>query len=87
MEEQNNMVVPFSNGTDASYWHEDNCEQCEKYEMESETEEEAGCKLAYNIDLGFIAGEIPMWVAERIGCVVCESNPKYVRLTRCKENI
>jgi len=61
------MVVPFSNGTEAGYWHERNCEQCSKYEMESESEEEAGCKLAFNIDLGFMAGGIPLWVAERIG--------------------
>lgn len=80
------MVVPFSNGTDAMRWHESNCEKCGKYEMESELEEEAGCKMAYHIDFGFCAGEIPLWVAKRIGCII-HDNSKYITLTNCGAKI
>ena len=76
------IVVPFSNGTEAGVWHERNCEQCARYEMESESEEEAKCKMAFHIDLGFMAGEIPMWVAKRIGCIT-HGDSKYIKLSNC----
>lgn len=61
-------VVPFSNGTDAMIYSEMNCKNCIKYESESTTEEEAKCKLAFHLDLGYIKGDIPLWVAKEIGC-------------------
>ena len=60
-------VRPFSNTTESEWWKERNCYQCSKYEMESESEEEAGCPLAWNIDIGFLDGTMPLWAAEEIG--------------------
>lgn len=60
-------VTPFSNGTEAQSWHECNCDKCIKYENQSESEEEAKCKLAYHVDMGFVLGTIPLWVAKDIG--------------------
>ncbi len=62
------MVKPFSNGTEAMIWHEQNCDQCKLYENQSTDENEAGCKLAFNIDVGFISGEIRLEIAKEIGC-------------------
>ncbi|RHJ83519.1 hypothetical protein [Parabacteroides sp. AM08-6] len=54
-------VTPFSNGTEAECWHERNCDKCIKYENKSD------CELAYHLDMGFILGTIPLWVAKEIG--------------------
>ena len=67
-------VIPFSNATDAERWKDKNCYQCDNYESETTCEEEAGCKLAFYIDLGFIEGTIPLWAARDIGC---EYDPLY----------
>lgn len=61
-------VIPFSNGTSAMIWQEHNCFKCIKYEGDRKSEDEAKCKLAYNLDLGFILGTIELWVAKEIGC-------------------
>jgi len=66
----------FSNATEADWWKDKNCHQCVYYESESTEPEEAGCVLAWYIDLGYILGEIPLWVAKEIGC---EYNPLYQR--------
>lgn len=50
--------IPFSNGTEYMSWQEHNCLQCEKYECESSTEEEAGCKLAFQLDLSTMADNV-----------------------------
>lgn len=66
----NNMfmdVRPFSNGTEYNIWQDNNCAKCNKYENESKTEDEAGCKLAFYLDLGSITGVIPLWVGIQIG--------------------
>jgi hypothetical protein len=65
---KNTEVIPFSNGTEARVWQENNCENCINYETESENEDEANCKLAFHLDLGYISGNIPLWVAKEIGC-------------------
>ena len=41
-------VRPFSNSFESEFWKEENCHQCSKYEMKSESEKEAGCPLAWN---------------------------------------
>lgn len=76
-------VVPFSNGSEASSYTSGNCEKCIHYESESTTEEEAKCKLAFNLDLGTLTGSIPLWVAKEIGC---DYDPLYgtVRLRKCR---
>lgn len=71
-------VTPFSNGTDAMVWQENNCCKCIHYELSSEAEETAKCKLAYHLDLGFVVGEIPLYIAKEIGC---EYDPLYGRVT------
>ena len=67
-------VKPFSNGSEYESWHDNNCAKCKGYECKSKTEDEAGCKLAYHLDLGTITGEVPLWVVKEIGC---EYNPLY----------
>jgi hypothetical protein len=64
---KNTPVTPFSNGTEAECWHERNCDKCIKYENKSQCEEDAKCKPAYFLDLGFTLGTIPLWVAKEIG--------------------
>lgn len=78
-------VIPFSNGTDAMVWQDNNCLKCRNYESESHEEEEAKCKMAYNLDLGFITGSIPLRIAKDIGC---DYNPLYKTVnlfTRCRK--
>jgi hypothetical protein len=55
-------------------WQDNNCAKCIKYENESTDEENAKCKMAFNIDLGFISGSIPLRIAKEIGCIY---NPLY----------
>ena len=62
-------VRPFSNATEAEWWKDHNCYQCNKYEMVSESEEKARCKLAWHLDIGYTSGTIPRWVGEEIGCI------------------
>jgi len=71
-------VRPFSNGTEAMVWRDKNCDKCINYESESKTPEEAKCKLAYYLDLGYIVGAIPLWVAKDMGC---DYNPLYGSVT------
>lgn len=67
-------VRTFSNGTEAMIWHGHNCDKCLKYEAESTNEEDAKCPLAFHLDMGFITGEIPLWVCKEIGITY---NPLY----------
>lgn len=62
------MVTPFSNGTESMIFRSENCDMCKLYESESRSENQATCKLAYNLDVGELLGEIPLWVAKEIGC-------------------
>ena len=49
----------FSNATEAQMWQDCNCYICAKYESESQTREKAKCKTAFDIDLGYVTGELP----------------------------
>lgn len=61
-------VVPFGgSGETYRYWDAENCSKCINCERESQTEDDAKCKLEYYISLGTIAGTIPLWVAKEIG--------------------
>lgn len=60
-------IAPFSNGSSACSWRSANCERCPQYESESTKEEDAGCRLAFYMDIAFITGEIPLSVAQEIG--------------------
>ena len=51
--------LPFSNGTEYMIWFDRNCAKCKKYEPFSTEREKAGCKIAFDIDLAQITGEIP----------------------------
>lgn len=68
-------VRTFSNGCEAMDWHGNNCSNCLKYDAESTSEEEAKCKFAYHLDIGFILGTIPLWVCKEIG--IDYHNPLY----------
>lgn len=70
----NKMVKPFSNATEAETWQDNNCFTCINYDVESQDIEQTKCRLAYNIDFGYIIGEIPLETAKEIGC---EYNPLY----------
>lgn len=75
-------VTPFSNATDAMVWQENNCSKCLNYESDSKSEDEAKCKMAFHLDLGYVVGEIPLWVAKEIGCTY---DPLYqsCKLSKC----
>ena len=77
-------VKPFSNATEAEQWQAQYCSNCINYESKSEVEEDAKCKLAFHIDIGYILGTIPLWVAKEIGCTY---NPLYqtCRLNPCRK--
>lgn len=71
-------VTPFSNGTEAMMWKENNCDQCKKYECLSKTPQTAKCRLAWFLDFGEISGVIPRDVAEQIG--IEKDGGNYVQL-------
>ena len=65
-------ITPFSNGSEACDWYATNCEQCVKSwhpdwnkppvkqkTIKSYIKSGKYCKLQYEIDMGFITGEIP----------------------------
>lgn len=72
-------IKPFSNGSEAMIWYSENCELCTKAFFPKNGEYPSDqtmknycsigkeCKLKYSIDLGFITGEIPLYVANQIG--------------------
>lgn len=64
-------VEPFSNGFEFRSWKDRNCDRCAKYENESTKIEDAGCKLAFYVDLGSASdGSIPESVATEFGCKI-----------------
>lgn len=86
-------ISPFSNGTEAMYWYGQNCELCKKaYKVpegdclpdmeETKKLVTSGheCRMKAYIDLGFITGDIPQFIAEQIGWVSGEGMPE-----KCKE--
>lgn len=60
-------IKPFSNGTDAMIWAENNCNICKTSK---------GCSGKKNIDFGFAFGEITIKSAEFIGYNGIELNQK-----------
>ena len=64
---QKKQHVPFSNGTEYTMWQDANCYQCSKYENESTCEADAGCKLAFFLDMGAIGYEVPMEILMEVG--------------------
>lgn len=49
-------LIPFSNGTEAMQWIENNCNECT-----------TKCHYKRNIELGFVTGDITINTAEFIG--------------------
>ena len=77
-------VQPFATGSEFESWKSINCQECYRYESESTEESKAGCPLAFHLDLASITGEIPFFVAERIG--IDHDHGDYVHLNRdCEE--
>src|SRR6185436_2863733 len=75
-----NPFVPFSNGTSAMMWQDENCNQCVKafypdekngWPKESTIKQYVRCgkycKLQYWLDIGWVEGSIPMEIAQQIG--------------------
>jgi hypothetical protein len=83
--------IPFSSGTDASNWYENNCMTCVKAyipengkypkdkTMKSYCSIGKECRMKYYLDWGFVIGEIPLKQAETIGI---ENN---LLVKRCRE--
>lgn len=81
METKTESISPFSNGTEAMCWLDQNCDNCVKAYVPKNPElgmpdfdttqrlVNLGreCRLKFAIDLGFITGEIPLEVASVIG--------------------
>lgn len=78
--ETETMIRPFSNGSQAMDWYYNNCEQCVKAYFPKKDGEWPSCKtmkaycsigkeckLKYQVDIGFITGEIPLETAKKIG--------------------
>jgi hypothetical protein len=72
--------TPFSNGTQAMIWQDNNCDRCVKawhpdgekgYPKEKTIQSYVRCgkycKLQYWIDIGWIEGSIPLEIAKQIG--------------------
>jgi len=60
--------TPFSNGSEYTYFQEQNCLQCISYECESTKIEDAGCKAAFELDLATVSdGEISIEAYDYIG--------------------
>ena len=49
----------FSNATEAMIWQEHNCFRCWKYKDEGTERDKMRCKKGFDIDLGYITGELP----------------------------
>lgn len=61
----------FANGSEARQYQDNNCLQCCKYEAESTIRDNAGCKYAFDIDVGFVSGNIRQSTLEAIGSSLC----------------
>src|ERR1700759_4132073 len=74
------METPFSNGTSAMIWLDNNCDRCVKaYKPKKEGEWPSfktmqvycsigkECKLKLAIDIGFITSEVPTEIIDQIG--------------------
>lgn len=82
-------IVPFSNGTEAMIWMEQNCDICKT---------KSGCSARNNVEKGFITGDISINAAISIGwkdddfpdkCQMKDKRNinKYVRIDKCQLKI
>lgn len=62
----NNMVHPFSNGTEADYWEATNCDRCYRTQHD-DPDKLPSCPIAAAICEGRITGVIPLRLAKRAG--------------------
>jgi len=70
----------FSNGNEADHWRSNNCDICIKYENESVNRKDARCKIAYDIDLGYVAGEL----SKRVQKIVLNIKCPFLKTERLK---
>ena len=75
----NEFISPFSSGTEAMCWVDENCDRCVKSFKPSNGEMPdynttqklvnlgRECKMKFAIDVGFVTGEIPLEIAQSIG--------------------
>jgi len=49
----------FSNASEAMLWQERNCFRCWKYQDKGAEREKMRCKVGFDVDFGFITGELP----------------------------
>jgi len=70
---KNRELIPFSNGTEAMWWMEKNCDQCTK----------RSCYSKKMIEDGFFTGTISKKIAENIG--FDKINERFVHLkSKCQ---
>ena len=72
-------VIPFSNGSEAESWVSQNCDSCTRcikfdegdagyYAFGDEAWKKHGqCRMSAHLDVGFMTGEIPFFIADLIG--------------------
>ena len=70
------LIEPFSSGSEAMWWMDYNCYQCKKaclwdcsvdnHHFEKAVKEGKECWMKYDMDLGFVIGEIPLKTFESI---------------------
>lgn len=74
------METPFSNGTEAMMWLDNNCDRCVKaYKPKADGEWPSfktmkqycsigkECKLKLHIDIGFITSDVPVEIIDQVG--------------------
>jgi hypothetical protein len=73
------QITPFSNGTSAMIWYENNCQSCTKAYFPKNGEYPSDetmknyvsigkeCKCKYYMDWAFVSSEIPLEIAEKMG--------------------
>ena len=66
------MIDNFSNASEAEFWQARNCAECKKYNDDWLTKEGCKCELNYYITHGFVTGEIPQVIRERMGGEICK---------------
>jgi len=66
----------FSNGSEAITWQKNNCWKCWKYKADQEETEKnrCRCKTGFDIDLGYVTGELP----ERVKNIISKSECKFL---------
>ena len=67
LQEIQHTLPLFSNGSEYHNWQSSNCHKCAMYECESTSREDAGCKLAFDLDFAQFGEDVPQETLDAIG--------------------